>query len=159
MSNWARSPLPESQLDRFLMRVSLGYPDAASERRLLQGDEPREQLAQMAAALDPAAILGMQQTVRQIHRAPPLLDYVQRLVEHTRTRGDLKLGLSPRAALGLLRAAQAHAFIAGRDTVLPEDVQAVLPAVVAHRLERRDAGRGTDPDLAQELIRAVPVPI
>jgi MoxR-like ATPase len=151
--------LPESQLDRFLMRVSLGYPDAASERRLLQGDEPREQLAQMAAALDPAAILSMQQTVRQVHRSAPLLDYVQRLVEHSRTRSDLKLGLSPRAALGLLRAAQAHAFIAGRDTALPEDVQAVLPAVVAHRLERREAAPGTSPNLAQELIRAVPVPI
>ena len=151
--------LPESQLDRFLMRVSLGYPDAASERRLLQGDEPREQLAQMAAALDPAAILGMQQSVRQVHRAAPLLDYVQRLVEHSRARSDLKLGLSPRAALGLLRAAQAHAFIAGRDTALPEDVQAVLPAVVAHRLERREAAPGTSPNLADELIRAVPVPI
>ncbi len=84
---------------------------------------------------------------------------MQRLVEHTRGRADLKLGLSPRAALGLLRAAQAHAFIAGRDSVLPEDVQAVLPAVVGHRLERREAAGGTDPDLAQELIRAVPVPI
>jgi MoxR-like ATPase len=151
--------LPESQLDRFLMRVSLGYPDAASERRLLQGDEPREQLAQMASVLDPATILNMQQTVRQVHRSAPLLDYVQRLVEHSRRRGDLKLGLSPRAALGLLRAAQAHAFIAGRDTALPEDVQAVLPAVVAHRLERREAGRGISPELSEELIRAVPVPI
>jgi MoxR-like ATPase len=151
--------LPESQLDRFLMRVSLGYPDAASERRLLQGDEPREQLAQMAATLDPASILGMQQSVHQVHRSAPLLDYVQRLVEHTRRRTDLKRGLSPRAALGLLRAAQANAFIAGRDTALPEDIQAVLPAVAAHRLERREAGRGADADLAQELIRAVPVPI
>ena len=151
--------LPESQLDRFLMRVSLGYPDAASERRLLQGDEPREQLAQIPAALDPAAILGMQHSVRQVFRSAPLLDYVQRLVGHTRTRSDLKLGLSPRAALGLVRAAQAHAFILGRDAALPEDVQAVLPAVIGHRLERRDAGRGADPNLAAELIRAVPVPI
>jgi MoxR-like ATPase len=151
--------LPESQLDRFLMRVSLGYPDAAAERRLLQGDEPREQLAQLQPVLDAAAILRMQQAVRQVHRAAPLLDYVQRLVEHTRTRADLKRGLSPRAALGLLRAAQAHAFIAGRDTALPEDVQAVLPAVAAHRLEQRDAARGSDPDLTAALIRAVPVPI
>ena len=151
--------LPESQLDRFLMRVSLGYPDAASERRLLQGDEPREQLAQILPALDPAAILRMQQSVRQVHRCEPLLDYVQRLVELTRTRGDLKLGLSPRAALGLLRASQAHAFLCGRDTVLPEDVQAVLPAVIAHRIERRDAARGADGALAEELIRAIPVPV
>jgi MoxR-like ATPase len=151
--------LPESQLDRFLMRLSLGYPDAASERRLLQGDEPREQLAQMAPVLDPATIVAMQQSVRQVHRAAPLLDYVQRLVEHTRTRADLKLGLSPRAALGLLRAAQAHAFIVGRDTALPEDVQAVLPAVATHRLERRDGDRASDCDLADELIRAVAVPV
>jgi MoxR-like ATPase len=151
--------LPESQLDRFLMCVSLGYPDAASERRLLQGEEPREQLEQTAAALDPAVILGMQQSVRQVYRSAPLLDYVQQLVEQTRTRSDLKLGLSPRAALGLVRAAQAHAFIAGRDAALPEDVQSVLPAVIAHRLERREAARGADPDLAEELIRAVPVPI
>ncbi len=101
----------------------------------------------------------MQQAVRQVHRAAPLLDYVQRLVELTRTRADLKLGLSPRAALGLLRAAQAHAFIAGRDTALPEDVQAVLPAVAAHRLEQRDSARGSDPDLILAMIRAVPVPI
>ncbi len=151
--------LPESQLDRFLMRVSLGYPDAASERRLLQGAEPREQLALITPVLTPAAILAMQHSVRQIHRSAPLLDYVQRLVEHTRTRTDLKRGLSPRAALGLLRAAQSHAFIAGRDTALPEDVQAVLPAVATHRLERRDAGRSTDADLTDELIRAVPVPV
>jgi MoxR-like ATPase len=150
--------LPESQLDRFLMRVSLGYPDSASERRLLQGDEPREQLAQMAPALDPPAILSMQQSVRQIYRSAPLLDYLQRVIDYTRSRADLKLGLSPRAAQGLLRAAQAHAFIAGRDTALPEDVQAVLPAVIAHRLERREPGR-SEPDLAQELIRAVPVPV
>jgi MoxR-like ATPase len=150
--------LPESQLDRFLMRVSLGYPDAASERRLLQGDEPRTQLLQMPPALDPATILSMQQAVRQVHRSGPLLDYVQRLVEHTRARTDLKLGLSPRAALGLVHAAQANAFIAGRDTTLPEDVQAVLPAVIAHRLESREAGR-TDVNVAQELIRAVPVPV
>src|ERR1700722_2291732 len=104
-----RFAVPVSQLDRFLMRVSLGYPDPASERRLLQGDEPREQLAQMPAALDPAAILAMQQTVRQIHRSAPLLDYVQRLVEYTRTRTDLKLGLSPRAAQGLVGAAPAQA--------------------------------------------------
>jgi MoxR-like ATPase len=101
----------------------------------------------------------MQQSVRQVFRSSPLLDYVQQLVDHTRTRSDLKLGLSPRAALGLVRAAQAHAFIAGRDAALPEDVQAVLPAVIAHRLERRDTGRGADPVLAEELIRAVPVPI
>jgi MoxR-like ATPase len=151
--------LPESQLDRFLMRVSLGYPDAASERRLLQGDEPREQLAQMPATLDPETILGMQQSVRQVHRSAPLLDYVQRLVEYTRTRGELKLGLSPRAAQGLMRAAQAYAYIIGRDTALPEDVQAVLPAVVAHRLEPREAGRSGDADLAHELIRAIPVPV
>ncbi|HTY51430.1 MAG TPA: MoxR family ATPase [Steroidobacteraceae bacterium] len=151
--------LPESQLDRFLMRVSLGYPDHQAERRLLAGDEPRELLARLPAALDAAGLIAMQARVRQVHRSAALLDYVQQLVAHTRTRADLKLGLSPRAALGLMRAAQAHAFIQDRGAVLPEDVQAVLPAVVAHRLERRDAATGTPAPLAEELVRAVPVPV
>ncbi|HTY50519.1 MAG TPA: MoxR family ATPase, partial [Steroidobacteraceae bacterium] len=145
-------------LDRFLMRVSLGYPDAQAERRLLAGDEPRELLTRLTAVVDAPALIAMQLEVRQVHRAPALLDYVQQLVAVTRTRTDLKLGLSPRAALGLTRAAQAHAYIEGRGAVLPEVVQAVLPAVVAHRLERRDVA-GTPAPLAAELVRAVPVPV
>src|SRR6195256_3391958 len=128
--------LPESQLDRFLMRVTLGYPDAAHERELLRGGERRELLSRIAPALSAAAVLELQGAVRAVHVADALLDYTQALIARTRERSDLKLGLSPRAGQGLLRAAQAWACLAARPAVLPEDVQAVLPAVVAHRLPR-----------------------
>src|SRR2546423_6571133 len=134
--------LPESQLDRFLMRVMLGYPDAAHERELLRGGERRELLSRMAPALSAAAVLRVQRAVRAVHVADALLDYTQALIARTRERSDLKIGLSPRAGQGLLRAAQAWAYLAGRAAVLPEDVQAVLPAVGAHRLPRRDPPRG-----------------
>ena len=152
--------LPESQLDRFLMRVTLGYPDAAHERELLRGGERRELLSRIAPALSAAAVLRVQGAVRALHVADALLDYTQALIARTRERSDLKLGLSPRAGQGLLRAAQAWACLAARPAVLPEDVQAVLPAVVAHRLERRDPAVGSDGDaVAREIIRAVPVPL
>ena len=152
--------LPESQLDRFLMRVTLGYPDAAHERELLLHGERRELLHELEPALDAAAVVRAQHAVRQVHASERLLDYVQALIRRTRERSDLKLGLSPRAAQGLMRAAQAWAYLHGRPGVLPEDVQAVLPAVVAHRLESREPvafeGRMR---LASELIESVPVPI
>ncbi|HUA87988.1 MAG TPA: MoxR family ATPase [Steroidobacteraceae bacterium] len=149
--------LPESQLDRFLMRVTLGYPDVAHERALLRGGERRELLAGIPAVLSPAGVLRLQRQVRTLHVAEALLDYVQSLVARTRERPDLKLGLSPRAAQGLIRAAQAWAYLAGRPAVLPEDVQAVLPPVVAHRLEPHDPAAPRS-DVARELIGAVPVP-
>jgi MoxR-like ATPase len=151
--------LPESQLDRFLMRVTLGYPDAVHERELLRGGERRELLPGMAAVLDAAAVLRMQRAVRGVYVADALLDYCQALIARTRERADLKLGLSPRAGQGLIRAAQAWAYLAARSAVLPEDVQAVLPAVVTHRLERRDAAAGDGAAIATEIIRAVPVPV
>jgi MoxR-like ATPase len=152
--------LPESQLDRFLMRVTLGYPDVAHERELLRGGERRELLPGIAPALTAADVLGVQRAVRAVHVADVLLDYAQALIARSRERSDLKLGLSPRAGQGLLRAAQAWAYLAARPAVLPEDVQAVLPAVVAHRLERRDpAGDGGSGDVAAEIIGAVAVPL
>jgi MoxR-like ATPase len=151
--------LPESQLDRFLMRVTLGYPDAAHERALLRGGERRELLASITPALSAAAVVRLQRQVRGVHIADALLDYTQTLIARTRERTDLKLGLSPRAGQGLIRAAQAWAYLAARTAVLPEDVQAVLPAVVAHRLERREAAEADrHEDLARDMIRAVPVP-
>jgi MoxR-like ATPase len=152
--------LPESQLDRFLMRVTLGYPDVVHERELLRGGERRELLPGIAPTLTAADVLGVQRAVRAVHVAEALLDYAQALIARTRERSDLKLGLSPRAGQGLLRAAQAWAYLAARAAVLPEDVQAVLPAVVAHRLERRDpAGDGGNGDVAAEIIGAVAVPL
>jgi MoxR-like ATPase len=151
--------LPESQLDRFLMRVTLGYPDAAHERELLRGGERRELLPQIPPALNPAAVLRVQREVRAVHAADALLDYCQALIARTREWSDLKLGLSPRAGQGLLRAAQSWAYLAGRKATLPEDVQAVLPAVVAHRLERREPGSGDGAGVAAEIMRSVPVPL
>jgi MoxR-like ATPase len=151
--------LPESQLDRFLMCVTLGYPDAAHERELLRNGARRDLLQAIPASLNPEGVLELQSSVRNVHVSDPLLDYAQTLIARTRERADLKLGLSPRAGQGLIRAAQAWAFIAGREAVLPDDIQAVFPAVVSHRLERRDAALGTGGSgIATELIRAVPVP-
>jgi len=151
--------LPESQLDRFLMRVTLGYPDAAHERELLRGGERRELLPAITPSLSAADVIGVQRAVRGVHVAEPLLDYAQALIARTRERADLKLGLSPRAGQGLIRAAQAWAYLGARAAVLPEDVQAVLPAVVAHRLEAREPAGLEHADLAAELVRAVPVPL
>jgi MoxR-like ATPase len=153
-------PLPESQLDRFLMRVTLGYPDAIHEREVLRRGDRRDVLPQITPALNPEMLIGIQHDVRNVHVADALLDYVQALIARTRDRTDLKIGLSPRAGQGLIRAAQAWSFVCGRRAVLPEDVQAVVPAVVAHRLERRDpAGRDDSLNIADDLIRSVPVPL
>jgi MoxR-like ATPase len=152
--------LPESQLDRFLMRVTLGYPAAAHERELLRCGERRELIPQLAPALGPEAVIRAQRAVRAAHVSEKLLDYAQSVIARTRERADLKLGLSPRAGQGLIRAAQAWARLEGRAAVLPEDVQAVLPAVIAHRLEAREStGAGQGLELASELIRTVPVPV
>ncbi|HTW38928.1 MAG TPA: MoxR family ATPase [Steroidobacteraceae bacterium] len=152
--------LPESQLDRFLMRITLGYPDSRSERELLRKGERRDLLADMPPALDAAAVVRFQQAVRSVHVSDALLDYVQALIERTRERSDLKLGLSPRAGQGLIHAAQAWALLGGRSGVVPEDVQAVLPSVAAHRLEQRETASAVDgASLAEELVRHVPVPL
>jgi MoxR-like ATPase len=150
--------LPESQLDRFLMRVSLGYPDSAAERRLLMQAERQEVMDSITPALTPAELLAAQRAVRAVYVAAPLLDYVQALV--ARSRSVLKLGLSPRAAQGLVRAAQAWALLAEERAVLPEHVQAVLPAVAAHRLDQREGAASADgASIANELLTYVPVPV
>ena len=134
-------PLPESQLDRFLMRIELGYPDAALERQLLLGQDRRDLLATLSPTLSPQQLLLMQTMVPRVHASDALLDYVQAIVRHTRESPQFEAGLSPRASIALLRAAQAWALIHGHPGVLPEDVQAVLGAVVGHRLKPRDDAR------------------
>jgi MoxR-like ATPase len=152
--------LPESQLDRFLMRVTLGYPDAAHERELLRGGERREMLPEIAPALTPEVVIRIQNHIRNIYVADAVLDYAQALIARTRNRMDLKLGLSPRAGQGLIRAARAWTHLASRTAVLPDDIQDVLAAVVAHRLERREPNGSSDGlAIANELIEAVPVPV
>lgn len=149
-------PLPESQLDRFLMRIELGYPDARAERDLLMGQDRRELLQQLQAVITVDELLQMQQAVADVHIAHALVDYVQRVLNHTRESGLYHTGLSPRAGLGLLRAGQAWALIEGRDHVLPEDIQAVLPSIVSHRLQRRE--QEANQDWIEQLIHQVAIP-
>jgi MoxR-like ATPase len=151
--------LPESQLDRFQMRVELGYPDRDAERALLQGVDRRDMTASLEPCLDPGELLALQGVARKVHVAPALIDYVQALVEYTRRSPDYVNGLSPRAALALIACARAWALIEGRDRVIPEDVQAVLPGVAVHRLHPIVNGvRKTSSDIAVGLVEAVPIP-
>ncbi|MCB1802156.1 MAG: AAA family ATPase [Gammaproteobacteria bacterium] len=147
--------LPESQLDRFLMRISLGYPQAEAERELLAGADRRSMLRELPARIDADTLLEFQARVDKVHVAGVILDYVQALLAATRNSPRWELGLSPRAGLALLRAARAWALIDGRMLVVPEDVQAVLPSVAGHRLLSLDSD--TDA-LIRELIETVAVP-
>lgn len=152
-------PLPESQLDRFLMRIELGYPDARAERALLQGKERRELLAGLQPCLQLRELEALQQATSAVFASEALLDYVQALLAFTRHSPRYTNGLSPRAALALLQAARAWALIDGRDAVLPEDVQAVLPAVAGHRLHPDGEFSGQSGDvLIAHLLAAVPIP-
>jgi MoxR-like ATPase len=150
-------PLPESQLDRFLLRVELGYPDRAAERELLEGGGRRGALPALTARLAPEQIAPLQRAAGEVHAAPALFDYVQALVEATRTSPRFVHGLSPRAALALLSVARAWAFLAGRRMVMPEDVQAVLPGVACHRLQLSDGNGHARPEDVAALIRSVSV--
>ncbi|MGE0485158.1 MAG: AAA family ATPase [Gammaproteobacteria bacterium] len=152
-------PLPESQLDRFLMCISLGYPDRGAERALLAGEDRRDVLAHQAPVLDGAALAALQAAVGEIHVSEALLDYVQNLIAHSRNSPAFAGGLSPRAGLALLRAARAWALLDGRRHVLPDDVQAVLPAVAVHRLHpASEDGRRTAAFIDEALVQAVPIP-
>jgi MoxR-like ATPase len=146
-------PLPESQLDRFLMRVHLGYPAAEAERELLRGDDRRDLVNALGAVAGVEALRALQRRVLDIHVAPALLDYVQALVAQTRHSPGVSAGLSPRAAIGLVRAARAWALISGRTEVIPEHVQAVFGAVAYHRIRQRDGA----PSVAR-LLEGVPIP-
>ena len=152
-------PLPESQLDRFLMRIELGYPDHIAERALLSGTDRRDLLAGLDACMAPGELVELQGNAQRVHVAPALLDYVQAIVEYTRRSPEFAAGLSPRAALAMVHSARAWALIEGRDKVIPEDVQAVLPGVAGHRLRPvHDGMRVTSVDKANGLIAAVPIP-
>jgi MoxR-like ATPase len=151
-------PLPESQLDRFLMRLDLGYPDREAERAMLSGPDRRSLLDQVPPQMTLAELSALQDHVTRMHVAPALTDYLLDILAHTRSEASPGLGLSPRAGLALRRAAQAWAFMAGRDLVIPEDVQAVAPSVMAHRLRDADGHQGDGRSLAEAVIRAVAVP-
>ena len=154
-------PLPESQLDRFLMCISLGYPDRAAERSLLSGDPRRDMLKLLQPVARPADLIAAQAEVRKVYVSAALLDYIQALIAHTRASGKYAEGLSPRGGLALLAAARAWAWLDGREHVIPEDVQNIMPSVAGHRLHAtsRESGRALHgKELVSQLITAVPVP-
>jgi len=151
-------PLPESQLDRFLMCITLGYPDRASERALLAGEDRREAIARLEPVMSTADLLAAQQAVRDVHASAALLDYLQALIAATRNGQWFIEGLSPRAGIAVLRAARARALLDRRDYVAPDDIQAVLPQTIAHRLvPAAGAGRGRV-EQVRAMVEAVPLP-
>ena len=150
--------LPESQLDRFLMRISLGYPDRAAERELLAGADRRGMVEAMRNTLTPVDLQLLQQKVMQVHAAEPLLNYVQDLVAAPRSGRWFLQGLSPRAGIAVVRAAKAQALLSGRDYIAPDDVQAILPQTIAHRMiPIGEAGRGPI-EQVRAMVDAVPLP-
>jgi MoxR-like ATPase len=151
-------PLPESQLDRFLMKINLGYPNHEAERALYTGRDRRELLTDMKPSMTTEELLSIQSTVKDIHASGDLLDYLQAIIDFTRRSTDYAFGLSPRGGLALLHSAKAWALMDGRDHVLPEDIQAVLPHVVTHRLRlSKDASETSTDSIAEQLL-SIPIP-
>lgn len=150
-------PLPESQLDRFLMRIALGYPDERSERQLLEGGDPRELLAGLRSYLDDKSILQLQQHVKNVEVRSSVISYIQRLIAFSRQDAEIAFGLSTRAALALLQCAKAWALLEGRDYLLPDDVQAVLEPVAAHRVQAAADSNADGAELVAKMLAQVPV--
>ena len=151
-------PLPESQLDRFLMRIEIGYPDQQAERELLIGRDRRQHIAQLPVVINPQTLTALQTRLQQIHESKPLLDYLLALIRSSRLSPWFASGLSPRAGLALQKCARAWAMLHGRDHVLPEDIQHVMPCVAAHRLQiHPDHQHEKIDELINRLIRQVPV--
>ena len=149
-------PLPDSQLDRFLLRLALGYPNPESERELLRGTDRRHLIAQATACLDDNQVRALREAVSQVHASEALIQYVQALLARSRQHAGVRVGLSPRAGLALLRAAKAHALLLGRTHVVPEDVQTLFIAVAGHRLVP-EAEASNGPALARAILQTVPV--
>ena len=150
-------PLPESQLDRFMMRLELGYPNHQTERALLTGRDRREMIAELEPLITVQDILAIQQMIPQVHVAEALIDYLQAILEFTRQSPRYQMGLSPRAGLAIRHCAQAWALMHGRDYVIPEDVQMILPGVVGHRLATITEPSNTH-TLVKQLIAEVAIP-
>ncbi len=152
-------PLPESQLDRFLMRVAIGYPDEESERELIAGEDRRSMLKDIEAATGPETLVLLQKAVREVPVTDALVSYVQALVRHTRESADIEIGLSPRGAQALVAAARAYAFVAKHSGVYPDDVQAVFTAIAGHRLKPAGSTRFRSPaELCQHVLDSVAIP-
>jgi MoxR-like ATPase len=152
-------PLPESQLDRFLMRVEIGYPNEESERELIAGDDRREMLRDIEAVTGPETLVELQAAVRKVPVSDALVSYVQALVRYTRESADIEIGLSPRGAQALVAAARAYAYVENHSGVYPDDIQAVFPAVAGHRLKPAGSTRFRSPaELCQHVLDSVAIP-
>jgi MoxR-like ATPase len=152
-------PLPESQLDRFLMRVEIGYPNEESERELIAGEDRREMLRHIEAVTGPETLVELQAAVRQVPVTDALVSYVQALVRYTRESADIEIGLSPRGAQALVAAARAYAYVENHSGVYPDDIQAVFAAVAGHRLKPAGSTRFRSPaELCQHVLDSVAIP-
>jgi MoxR-like ATPase len=152
-------PLPESQLDRFLMRLELGYPNEENERALITGTDRRKMLPTVAPALNPQLLEQLQEETQRVHMSEPLIDYIQALVRHTRESPEIETGLSPRGALALVAAAKSHAFIEHHPGVFPDDVQAVFSAGAGHRLKPASGSSFRSPlELTRHVLASVAIP-
>ena len=152
-------PLPESQLDRFLMRVQLGYPNEESERELISGEDRRLLLDDIEAVAGPDTLLALQRSVRDVHVSDALVDYIQALVRRTRESADIEIGLSPRGAQAMVGAARAHAFVENHSGVYPDDVQAVFTSIAGHRLKPAGGTRFRSPsEICQHVLDSVAIP-
>ncbi len=151
-------PLPESQLDRFMMRIELGYPDNNAERELLMGSDRRELLKHIRPVIKPERLIEIQHLAEKIHASSAILDYLQDLLEYSRKSNEYQNGLSPRAGLAVLHSAKAWALMEGHAEVLPEDIQAILPSVIGHRLHSLQNQGSVAKDPATHLIKQVPIP-
>jgi MoxR-like ATPase len=151
--------LPESQKDRFLFRLTMGYPDSEAETAILRQDAARTKQVELAPVIDAETLLDLQQQVARVHVSDILLDYIRLILEATRSDTRFLAGLSPRAGLALLRGAKSWALGEGRDYLMPEDIRAVFPWVVTHRLSPRPGQGNVLPDEVMELLAAVPVPV
>jgi MoxR-like ATPase len=151
--------LPDSQMDRFLMRIHLGYPDRAAEKQILKGIGAEPAMTELVPFLDAGRVLTIQNAVDQVHVSDTFLAYLQDILAFTRTSGEFQAGLSPRAGLSLSRAARSWACLHGRDHTLPEDLQEMLPWVAGHRLKSSRDGSGFSRDRLMDLLKTVPVPV
>ena len=152
-------PLPESQLDRFLMRVAIGYPDESSEREIIVGEDRRQMIDEIEAVTGPETLVELQKSVRKQHVSDALVDYVQALVRHTRESAEIEIGLSPRGAQALVAAARARSFIENHSGVYPDDIQAVFASVAGHRLKPAGGTRFRSPtELCQHVLDSVAIP-
>lgn len=152
-------PLPESQLDRFLMRVEIGYPDEASERKIIAGENRRLMIDEIESVAGPETLVELQKSAAKQHVSDPLIDYVQALVRHTRESAEIEIGMSPRGAQALVAAAKARSFVENHSGVYPDDIQAVFSSVAGHRLKPAGSTRFRSPsELCQHVIDSVAIP-